>query len=130
MTGGGSQVLADRDDVHPDRSQVGESSEDFLLGLAHADDQPRLGHRSRVDPLGPGEKGKRAGVVGGCADVALETQDGLGVVVQHFRVGFQHRCQVVARSFEVRDEDLDVGTRRVDASLSDRLGEDAAAAVS
>ena len=54
------QVLADRDDVDLDRAQVGERVDDLVVGLSHADDDPRL--RDETGSLRAGEQGETAGV--------------------------------------------------------------------
>ena len=53
------QVLADRDDVDADRAQVGERVDDLVVGLAHADDDPRL--RDETRSLRPGRARRDCG---------------------------------------------------------------------
>jgi len=47
MVRGRAQILADRDDVAIDGGEVGHGLDDLGIGLAHADDDRRLGDEPR-----------------------------------------------------------------------------------
>ena len=121
------QVLADRDDVDADGGEVGERLDDLVVGLPHADDQPRL--RRHAGGLRPGQQGEAAGVAGRRAHGPLQPRHRLEVVVEDIRPGVDDRLQRVGIALEVGDEDLDAGARPASADRPDRGGEGGGAAV-
>ncbi len=71
----------------PDAAQVGEGAEHLGLGLAHADDEARLG--GQAGRLGPGQHGQAAGVGGRGPHGPLQPGDRLEVVVEHLGAGVE-----------------------------------------
>src|ERR687897_3891885 len=86
VVGGRLQVLADRDDVHAGACQVVQGLRNLVRGLAHAEDQVRLGDLPFEQTFGDPEHLERATVAEGRTDSPVEPAHGLQVVREH--VGF------------------------------------------
>ena len=84
---------------------------------------------SGFDPLGPGEQGERPTVAGRGADVALQPQHRLGVVVEHLGFRRHHRLERRPVTLEVGDQHLDRTAGHPVADPLDGLGEDGRSAV-
>ena len=124
---GRAQVLADRDDVHADRSQVGESAHHLVLGLAHPEDHARF--RDKTCGLRPAEDREAPGVRGGRPHSSLEPEDRLDVVVEHLGTAGEDGAKRCLVPLAVWNEHLDGSVWRPAAYRLDRLGEGLSPAV-
>ena len=114
VVAGGSQVLADGDDVDAHRGEVGQQTVDLLHGLAEADHQTRLdGEASR---LRPSEHRQAAGVPGRGSHGALQTGHGLDVVVEHVGARIEQQLQRRIVALGIAHQGLHGGAR---ASVAD-----------
>ena len=116
MVRGRTEVLPDRDDVDADAGEVGEATDDLVVGLAHADDQPRL--RRQPGRLGPGEHRQAAGVAGRRPHRSLQAGHRLDVVVEHVRPHREQQVERVAVATGIGHQRLDPRRR---AAAPDRL---------
>ena len=91
---------------------------DLVVGLAHADDQARLGHEP--GGLRPGQHRQAAGVAGRRTHGPLEPGDGLDVVVEDIGTHREQHVERAGVALDVGDQGLDARRRaaqpdRVDA---------------
>jgi hypothetical protein len=102
----GLQILPKRQDVAPDRAQVGHSFHDFLRGLAEAEHQSTLGSSRRARGLHVVEHLEADLILALAADVLLESGDGLDVVIEHIGLGRQDSIDAIGTAAEVGSENL------------------------
>jgi hypothetical protein len=85
-----AQVLADGDDVDADARQVGQTTDDLIGRLSHADHQTGLG--GEPGRLGPRQHRQAARIAGRRPHHALQPGNGFDVVVHH--IGPRRQQQV------------------------------------
>ncbi len=122
-----AQVLGDGDDLAAGVVQVAQRLADLIAGLAHAEDQVRLGHQAVV--AGLGDDVQRPLVAEPGPDPAEDPRHRLDVVREHLGPGREDLGQLLRDGVEVRREHLDPGARVELVDLADRLGVQPGAAV-
>ncbi|SUZ74815.1 uncharacterized protein METZ01_LOCUS27669, partial [marine metagenome] len=107
MPKGGTQVLADGQQVAINLAQVGHGLQNLIDGLAHAHDNPRLGDCGGVNVLGFGQQiqGKFVASLG--PHLGEDAHGGLNVVVQNGGSSFDDPAQSSPRPREIRYQNLD-----------------------
>src|SRR3984893_4479273 len=119
---GRAQVLAQGEDVAPDRAQVAHRLHDFGAGLAQAEHQAALGAHAAA--LVSREHLERLAIAGAAvAHARGGPRPRREVVRGHRGVGVDDHVQREGAALEVRREHLAQRARRSSAQLDDRLGE-------
>jgi len=124
----GAQILADGEYVAVDGGEVAEDLKQLGCFFAEADHDSGFCYACGVQLLGITEQLEGALVACAGADDAIEARDGLGVVVEHFRAGFDDDADGFGVASEVGDEDFDAAAGGLAADLVDHHGEGARAA--
>ena len=114
------EVLAERQDRHPDRAQVAQGRDQLVPLLAETQDDPGLGRDLRRDCARVAEEPERTRVTAAVPRGLVEALHRLGVVVQDVRPRVEHRLERRRASLEVGDQDLHAAARRVPAHRTDR----------
>ena len=104
-----------------------ERLDDLLGGLAHAEDEVRLGDQPGL--VRPGDHRERPVVAEAGADRLEDAGDGLEVVREHLGLRREDLVEQLGRRVEVRDEQLDAGAGVDRVDLADGLGVEPGAAV-
>ena len=114
------EVLAERQDRHPDRAQVAQGRDQLVPLLAETQDDPGLGRDLRRDCARVAEEPERTRVTAAVPRGLVEALHRLGVVVQDVRPRVEHRLERRRASLEVGDQDLHAAARRVPAHRTHR----------
>src|SRR6188508_433600 len=129
-----AQVLADGEDVDAGGPEEAHRLEDLVPGLAEAEHDPGLrDHRVETDLRGDraalGEHGDGSVPAGAAANRPLKAGDRLDVVVEDVGLRLDHGADVDRAAIEVADEDLDAGSRVLEADLANGFGDHPGAAI-
>ena len=128
-----SQVLADRQNVAVDGAQVAEGLQQLLACLAEPDHDRALGMHRVTEALRhllcPANHLERTVVAGALAHRALQPLHGFNVVVKDVGGRLHHGEERLLAPVKVGNQHLDAGARGKATQLTNRLGEDAGAAV-
>ena len=107
MLRGGTEVLADGEDVELLRGHVAEGGGDLGFLFANAEHDARFD--DETGGLGAAQELERALVLRLRADGLLQAGYGLDVVVENVGLGVEDGLEVLPAAFEIGDEDFDGG---------------------
>ena len=129
VRGGGTQVLADCEDLATDRAQVGEGCHQLVMFFAETDHEPRLRRDDRREAACPVEQFQRSRVAAARTGHAIQARHRLGIVVEDVGPRIEHGTERVFVAPKIGNQDLDAALRQAGAGLTNRLREDRGAAV-
>src|SRR4029079_14063282 len=109
--------------VDVDFAQIAHDGDHFLLGLAHAEDHPRLGRDLRRDALHVAADIHHTRVSSAGAGFFVKPRDYLGVVIVDLGPGGEDAADAVVVALKSGDEHFDGAIWNALVDLADRLGE-------
>ena len=128
MISGRLKVLADRDDIAIDRSQVTHDLPYFVDRFPHSKNQPGLGRHTPL--FGSAQQIDRSLILTLRSDRGKESAYGLDVMVENFRFRGAHGFERRLATFKVGDQDFDRATGTQPPGFSDGFRKYGGAAVS